>query len=59
MKITESKKYIQEEVRTLHGYLSTFQEKLNKGSRKDIKRWADKLEAQTRWISILVEEYYK
>lgn len=54
----ERDKTLMNEVKTLYSYTSTLAEKINKGSIKEIRRWCDKVEAQSKWINILCGEVY-
>ena len=55
----DSKKNVIQEIKTLRSHVDRLTEKLDKGTRKEIIKCADKVETQARWLSILVGEVYK
>lgn len=55
----DNKKNVIQEIKTLRSHVDKLNEKLDKGTRKEILKWADKVETQARWLSILVGEVYK
>ena len=58
MKTDSAKKNLKSEIATLNNYEMRLAVYVEKGSRKQIKHYAELVEAQARWIAILVEEIY-
>ncbi len=56
--LKDKQKNIIAEIKTLNSYSTYLSTAISKGSRKSIKNYADKLEAQARWINILISEVY-